>query len=79
MSSDDICANSSGVISRVRTEDVRSGLFLSFRLNIRERMQCLYNNWRGSGVGGPVFVVCFLIVDVEDGLFYLGADSLHVY
>ena len=26
----------------------------------------------------PVFVVCLLIVDVEDGLFYFGADGLHV-
>ena len=43
ISSDDICANSRGVISRVRTADVRSGLFLSFKLKIRERMQCLTN------------------------------------
>ena len=80
MSSDDICAKSSGVISRVRTEDVRIGLFLSFKVNIRDRIQCLYPPWlERLGEGGrPVFVVCLLIVDVEDGLFYLGADGLHV-
>jgi hypothetical protein len=52
MSSDDICAKSSGVISRVRTEDVRSGLFLSFKLNIRERIQCLHPPWLERLVGG---------------------------
>jgi len=31
------------------------------------------------GGGEPVFVVSFVVVDVEDGFFYLGAYSLYVY
>jgi len=77
MSSEDIWANSAGVISPVRTPARSSGLFLSLRLRILERIECLSISLEGVE-GLLVVIVSFAVIDFENCFFYFRANSWQV-
>jgi hypothetical protein len=79
ISSDVMLANASGDISRFRIAVTRNGLFLSFKLNILDRMELLSVSEDCQEHNLPILIVCLIIMRLEYGLFYFLAEGFHLW